>query len=346
MSKKKEDQYEIINKIMITNESISKELEIYKEKYDYIKEKNIMMKKQLVEMKSNNNDANQNNYEHPQERDFFKTKIKQKSENNYPQNKEQVNEIISSNNNPSFRKSKISQESNFLDTTTKKLISQVNLAPDEKKVTKLSNLNYDTQFLSIQEENLFIDRLISQTNKHFDNMTGEHWTKHCNNLKNDYKNELYALQNAFKDKFKDLFHGHFPNKNINAILKSDTEELSKKNELDESEFVIKMIENHTLFNNIDLLYTNNLNENYEQKAKNLKKIYDEKVEMIENSLEVYKNHLEAHFRKKIQNLRKIEMNNNDNARIPIVSITNEHNDYLKILRTLYDEKIQQIEKVN
>ena len=40
------------------------------------------------------------------------------------------------------------------------------------------------------------------------------------NLNVDYKNELYALQNAFKDKFKDLFHGHFPNKNINAIVYS------------------------------------------------------------------------------------------------------------------------------
>ena len=62
----------------------------------------------------------------------------------------------------------------------------------------------------------------------------------------------------------------------------------------------------------------------------------------------FKINLENYYRKKIQKTRNARMDNMEmiNESLPIMNITTEHNDKLKMLREAYDEKLKQFEQVN
>ena len=64
-------------------------------------------------------------------------------------------------------------------------------------------------------------------------------------------------------------------------------------------------------------------------------------------MEHYKGALENYYRKKIQKTKSSYMDNielmSDN--LPIMNITSEHNDKLRILRELYDQKMKELEHV-
>jgi hypothetical protein len=345
--KKKSDQSEIINRILNTNESISKELEIFKEKYDYMKEKNLILKKELNGVKSVEKEdfgETKSNEIIEKINPNFKAQTKKLHIETYSSRKTNSNDFKQMNLNVSplihNQNSNNTLDSQFLDTTTKKLFSQ--FVPDKGNTFK-QMLNYDYQ-TSPQEENFFIESLIKETAKSNDlNLSNGEWANLCKSARNNYKNELLVLQNKFKDRFKEQCLNAFPGKNFDFLGKA-SEEIKKIERLEDNEFVIKLIENCTVFNNVDFVYNFNPHENYEQNAKALKKIFDEKVELIDKSMENYKTHLETYFRKKIQITKSSEMKSNENARIPIVSITNEHNENLKKLRGLYEEKLEQLEK--
>ena len=166
---KKADHNEIINKILGTNESISRELEMYKEKYDYMKEKNLILKKELNDIKSSKKQII--DYEEEKIKEFLSTKSKgnnqkqsQKENSMKKFNQNDVNNNLNSSN--MLHNQNNSTDSQFLDTTSKKIFS--NILPEEKKYWNKQSLNYDYQTLP-HDENLFIDNMVRDAGKIIDN---------------------------------------------------------------------------------------------------------------------------------------------------------------------------------
>ena len=89
------------------------------------------------------------------------------------------------------------------------------------------------------------------------------------------------------------------------------------------------------------------NESFENGIKRLRMQYEEKTEFLEKIMDEYKNILENHYRKKIQNAKNFQLNSMDfpNSNLSIMNITTEHNEKLKNLRELYQEKLKSFEQV-
>lgn len=64
-------------------------------------------------------------------------------------------------------------------------------------------------------------------------------------------------------------------------------------------------------------------------------------------MDEYKNILENYYRRKIQNAKNFQLNSMDypNSNLSIMNITTEHNEKLKQLRELYQEKLKSLEQV-
>ena len=62
----------------------------------------------------------------------------------------------------------------------------------------------------------------------------------------------------------------------------------------------------------------------------------------------YKNLLENYYRMKIQNAKNFQLSSmdNPNSNLSILNITTEHNEKLKQLREIYQEKLKSFEQVN
>lgn len=114
-----------------------------------------------------------------------------------------------------------------------------------------------------------------------------------------------------------------------------------------SDEVIKKIINGAIFRDIRFIFNPNMYENFENNIKLLKQNYEDRIDTLERNMEYYKSYLENHYRKKIQKTKSNFMDNieliSDN--LPIMNITSEHNEKLRILRELYDEKLKELEHV-
>ena len=79
--------------------------------------------------------------------------------------------------------------------------------------------------------------------------------------------------------------------------------------------------------------------------KNLKNLYETRIDNLEKTMDYYKGYIEKFYRKKIQQTSNTNMDNVDlfDGNLPIMQITTEHNDSLTKLRELYDNKIKDLE---
>jgi hypothetical protein len=116
---------------------------------------------------------------------------------------------------------------------------------------------------------------------------------------------------------------------------------------DDKDDIIKKVKNGQIFYDIRFNFAHNAYENFEKNLKILKNIYDNKVDTLEKNMDYFKSYLENYYRKKIQSTRNNHMENIEliNQNLPIMSITSEHNDKLKMLRELYDFKLKELEMV-
>ena len=165
-----------------------------------------------------------------------------------------------------------------------------------------------------------------------------------------FRNELASLQNKFSEILRETSFKYFPNKNIdNLIFKnivaSPKEEV--KNENQDAEDIISSIKNRSVFSEAKLNFVTIKNENFESGIKRLRRLYEEKTEVLEKQMDDHKNILENYYRKKIQNAKNFQLNSMDypNSNLSIMNITTEHNEKLKLLRELYQEKLKNFEQV-
>jgi hypothetical protein len=141
------------------------------------------------------------------------------------------------------------------------------------------------------------------------------------------------------------------NNNNNTYLNNNNSvnnNYNNKSSIDDGEILISKINTNTIFNDIKFMFNVDPYEIFENNIKNLKQIYEEKIDLLERSMDFYKNSLENFYRKKIQKTKSSFMDNMDlmNDNLPIMNITSEHNDKLIILRELYDHKLKEFEHVN
>lgn len=116
---------------------------------------------------------------------------------------------------------------------------------------------------------------------------------------------------------------------------------------DDRDDIIRKIKSATIFNEIRFIFNQDAYENFENNLKILKQLYENRVDYLEKNMDYFKSYLENYYRKKIQKTRNNHLDNVDlmNENLPIMNITSEHNEKLKMLRELYDAKLKELEQV-
>ena len=141
--------------------------------------------------------------------------------------------------------------------------------------------------------------------------------------------------NELEENSRKKFYNNEVNKNINTSTNEDSDD------------AILKIKKKTLFNDfpmINIKHFNGKGNSFEANVKLLKTSYEEKNELLEKNLEYYKALLENYFKKKIHKARNSQLENFEDH-FPIINITTEHNDLLKLLREIYESKLKELEKV-
>ena len=79
---------------------------------------------------------------------------------------------------------------------------------------------------------------------------------------------------------------------------------------------------------------------------NIKNIYSQKIEELEKSMENLKSYIETFYRKKIQKINEnggIDSVGLIEGELPVMRFTTQHQNTLKKLRELYENKVKEIE---
>ena len=124
---------------------------------------------------------------------------------------------------------------------------------------------------------------------------------------------------------------------------SDTNTIEDTNEEDE---IINKINNGEIFNNINLIYDISEEDNVNNIG-NMKKLYSEKIEELEKAMEHWKSYIETFYRNKIKKINEgggLEIMGLIDGELPVKKYTTQHQNILKKLRELYQDKVKDLEK--
>jgi len=124
---------------------------------------------------------------------------------------------------------------------------------------------------------------------------------------------------------------------------SDTNTIEDTNEEDE---IINKINNGEIFNNINLIYDISEEDNVNNIG-NIKKLYSEKIEELEKAMEHWKSYIETFYRNKIKKINEgggLEIMGLIDGELPVKKYTTQHQNILKKLRELYQDKVKDLEK--
>ena len=79
---------------------------------------------------------------------------------------------------------------------------------------------------------------------------------------------------------------------------------------------------------------------------NIKKLYSEKIDELEQGMEQYKSYIEAYYRNKIKKINEgggLEIVGLIDGELPVKKYTAQHQNMLSKLRELYENKVKNIE---
>ena len=211
------------------------------------------------------------------------------------------------------------------------------------------------------------------------NKLSQEYKNALSNLKSDYENKIKNLHNTISNensvkitmnnvntkgnniydenyKKSDLLKNINPNMNKNSHQNSNQNSnennknlnnyLTQEIENFDNDDIIEKIKEGTIFNSITLNFQSTSNI-FEENVKNLRATYESKIDILEKTMDYYKSYIENYYRKKIQKTRNTNMDSVEliEGNLPIMTITNEHNNTLKKLRDLYDAKIKELETI-
>ena len=124
---------------------------------------------------------------------------------------------------------------------------------------------------------------------------------------------------------------------------SETNTIEDLNEEDE---VISKINSGDIFSGINLEYETSDNEDI-NKIENFKKLYSDKIDELEKAMEHWKSYIETFYRNKIKKINEgggVEMVGLIDGELPVMKYTTQHQNTLKKLRDLYENKVKELEK--
>ena len=191
--------------------------------------------------------------------------------------------------------------------------------------------------------------------KKINNLKAEKSNKSLNSITNPNNN----ISSTYNSNFSNNNYVNSPmtyvsnlNSNNNTIITNSNNNNNNNNynqlfnyNIINNDETIEKIKNGKIFDDINLDYNPNSSDNFENNVKNLKSLYESKVDSLEKTMDFYKGYIEKFYRKKIQQTSNTNMDNVDlfDGNLPIMQITTEHNDSLTKLRELYDNKIKDLE---
>jgi hypothetical protein len=197
-----------------------------------------------------------------------------------------------------------------------------------------------------QQELYYAENIINRINQNItDNDSRKNitnWSEHSKQVNSGYKNELAQLQNKYRDIIKDSCGRLFP-RISQELFEDGSPTLSE-----EKDDIIRKITQGIIFKEIRFIFQVNSYDHFENNIKSLKQTYEEKIDTLEKNMDFFKSHLENFYRKKIQNTRNTKLDDMEfmnRVESPVMMITSEHNEKLKLLRELYDSKLKELEQV-
>ena len=211
------------------------------------------------------------------------------------------------------------------------------------------------------------------------NKLSQEYKNALSNLKSDYENKIKNLHNTISNensvkitmnnvntKGNNIYDENYKKtnllKNINPNMNKNSYQNSNQNSNEnnqnlnnyltqeienfDNDDIIEKIKEGTIFNSITLNFQSTSNI-FEENVKNLRATYESKIDILEKTMDYYKSYIENYYRKKIQKTRNTNMDSVEliEGNLPIMTITNEHNNSLKKLRELYDAKIKELETI-
>jgi hypothetical protein len=337
-----------LKQIMTAYEKINNELNNYKELYFKEKEKSNLYKEQYESLRKNpeeserlnNTNLNSNTND---DRVFVDEIISQ------IQNNEDSNHNIQNNPTNSTYFNKWKDETSKLSQNYKEDLSSLKMAYKQKILMlhnsmfsknnsdiindDISNVNYinnNTEKLSIKsKENNIMDTPFN---------TGEP------EIKNNIILHSYIKNKIENEKNKSIKKDANNSLDSRKLINNESEALTVEEMLEDDDVIIQ-INNGQIFNKIQLNYEVSNDDNVNNIG-NIKNIYSQKIDELEKSMENLKRYIETYYRKKIQ-----KMNENvdfDSAgliegELPVTRFTTQHQNTLKKLRELYENKVKEIE---
>ena len=337
-----------LKQIMTAYEKISNELNNYKELYFKEKEKSNLYKEQYESLRKNPEESerlnNTNLNSNANDDRVFVDEIISQIQNN-----EDSNHNIQNNPTNSTYYNKWKDETSKLSQNYKEDLSSLKMAYKQKILMlhnsmfsknnsdiindDISNINYinnNTEKLSIKsKENNIMDTPFN---------TGEPEIKNNIILHSYIKNKIESEKN--KSIKKDANNSLDSRKLIN----NESEALTVEEMLEDDDIIIQ-INNGQIFNKIQLNYEVSNDDNVNNIG-NIKNIYSQKIDELEKSMENLKRYIETYYRKKIQKIN--ENVDFDSAgliedELPVTRFTTQHQNTLKKLRELYENKVKEIE---
>jgi hypothetical protein len=355
----KETPKDILEFIMKSNESLSNELINYKELYQMEKDRNEHIQMEIEKLKEAINNNN-NMISTLMKRDSNVSQSAGSNTDGYiplvnENHRSSVKSINSSNLNPYSpqRDSKGSFYSPLKEETTnikhqRSINDSVKGNTNDSPYKTHTYNSYSQGFSepadrepSEQIELQYAENLINKINQSIPDPNKKiPWSEQSRKLNSSYKSDVFALQNKYKDMIKDSCNKLFPRLGTDMLEDSFT---------DEKDDIIRKITQGAIFKDIRLMFQANTYDHFENIIKTLKQIYEDKIDSLEKNMDYYKSYLENFYRKKIQNTRNSKIDDMDfmnRVESPIMMITSEHNEKLKMLRELYDHKLKELEQVS
>ena len=331
-----------LNKIMNAYEKMNNELNNYKQLYYKEKEKSNLYKEQYELLKKS-----------PEESEGFNTNTN--SNNN--DDKVFVDEIISqiqnnddTNSNNSINFSKWKDETSKLSENYKKDLSSLKMAYKQKILMIHNSMFQNSNINNINDND-------NNSNNNYNNNTEKIIIKNKDNnnietplntaggeMKNNILIQSYLKNKIEKEKIKNIKKEDNNSIDSRKIIHNESDVITLE-ELNDDDEVINQINNGEIFSNIKLNYEVSDNDNVNS-INNIKNIYSQKIDELEKSMENWKSYIEIYYRKKIEKINEnggIESIGLIDGESPVMKYTTQHQNTLKKLRELYENKVKEIE---
>ena len=338
---------EELKHIMNAYEKINNELNNYKELYFKEKEKSNLYREQYESLRKNPEESegfNTNSNSNTNDDRVFVDEIISQLQNN-----EESNHNIQNNSTNSINYNKWKDETSKLSQNYKEDLSSLKMAYKQKILMLHNSMFLNNNSNSINDDNLNINYInnnsekISLKNKD-NNIMDTPINTGGVDIKNNTILQSYLKNKMENEKLKNIKKEANNSLDSRKLINNESDAITVE-EILEDDDIINQINNGQIFNKIQLNYEVSNDDNVNNIG-NIKNIYSQKIEELEKSMENLKSYIETFYRKKIQKINQnggIDSVGLIEGELPVMRFTTQHQNTLKKLRELYENKVKEIE---